>query len=203
MAGRSERLRVRAGGTHQHVGIAGHVARNEHRLADIPVRDRHVRVSRRKGARRSLPVHAEAARAALHLMGLPLGVVVGDIVDEPQPELLPRAPEDARERLTNAVGHHLPVGEGVVGGRVHRGEVVFGFGGGERRARQLPVGKVDPVFSGRLQHHVQVVRADLMSEATGARVDEDGDHARLKAEDSGRRFVVHVGHHADLDKVVA
>ena len=83
------------------------------------------------------------------------------------------------------MGQHLPVGEGIVGGRVHRGEVVFCLGGGERRARQLPVGQIDPVLAGRLQHHVQVVRADLMSEATGARVDEDRDRARLEAMETG------------------
>ena len=165
MARAPERLRVRALGPDEHIGVTRHVPRDQHRLADVAVGRRHVRMAGREGSRGSLPMYTKTALTSLDPVGLPLRVVVGDVVDEPKSEILPRASEDPAERLAHAVRHHLPIGEGEVAGGVHRAEVALRLGGGERRARQLPIRKVDAVRSRRGQHHVQIVGAHLMSQA--------------------------------------
>src|SRR5205807_8342088 len=86
-----------------------------HRLSDVPVTGRHVRVARRKAARRALPVDGDPPRGALDLVLLELADVVRDVVDLEHPELAGAGAEDARERFPGPVGHRLPVGPGEVG----------------------------------------------------------------------------------------
>ena len=87
------------------------------------------------------------------------------------------------------MGDDLPVGEGEVRRGGHRPEVASALLGLQGSAAELPVGKVDAVLPGGLQHVLEEVVADLVAEAPGAGVDADRDAPRRDADRPGRLLV--------------
>src|SRR5581483_4708386 len=82
----AEGLAHAAFGADEKIGVASHVPWDEHGLADRAVAHRHVGVPRRERARRTLAVHHEPSRTALHLVHLGLGDVVRHVVHEAHAE---------------------------------------------------------------------------------------------------------------------
>src|SRR5205085_4291766 len=170
VAGRSEGAPERPGLTREDVARGAHAAGNEDRLSDLAIRRRNLVGARGEGARRALPVHQYGAA----VVALRLGDVVRDVVDLPRVRRGVVA-ENARDGRAGAIRDLLPVGPRKVGGRGHRREVRLSFRRGRRRARQLPVGKLDSVTAEHGVHPLDVVAADLVPEPARAGVDEDRD----------------------------
>src|SRR4029079_7900941 len=85
----------------------------------------------------------------------------------------------------------------------HRGEVTLRLGRAQRRAAELAVGELDAVVAAGLHHGVEEVVADLVAEASRARVDREADAAGLEPEMVGHVLPVNLVHDLDLEEVVA
>ena len=92
-------------------------------MADGAVLVRHFRVPGRKAARRALPVDAHPHAPAVDGMLLHLGHVVGDVVDDLEPEAFGALPQHALERLADMVRDDLAVREREVGRGGHSAEI--------------------------------------------------------------------------------
>src|SRR5262249_21194977 len=112
VAGGAERLLHAAGLADEHPARPAHVAGDDHRLADLAVQRRDLRVVGREGPRRALAVHPDALLLAADGALLELGDVVADVVDEVHLQLLPAAAEDVGEDLAGLVHEQLPVAPG-------------------------------------------------------------------------------------------
>ena len=145
-----------------------------------------------------LAVHAQRGGQAVHRVGLDLGQVVRDVVDE-----VDVPARRLREDVPHHAGEHLPVGAAVVGGRRHRPQVIPPLRRGDGRARQLAVGHGDAVAAHHLLHGPDVVAADLVAQAAGAAVDHDADLPVPQPEPPRRVSVVDQVHGLDLQEVVA
>ena len=157
----------------------------------------------RVGAGRPLAVDADPRVAAVHRQGLELGDVVADVVHHLELDAAGRRPQRLGEALPRPVGHHLAVGEGVVGGRRHRRQVAPPLRRADRRAAELAVGQLDAVLPRRLDHHLQVVGAHLVAEAARAAVDHHHHLLGEEPEGAGGGAVVDLGDDLDLAEVVA
>jgi hypothetical protein len=102
----------------------------------------------------------------------------------------------------DGVGDRVSVGEGEVRGRSHRGEIPASLGRGGRGAGELAVRKTDAVALLDGIHRPDVIRADLVPEPAGARVDQDSGLPLAEAEGVGRDRVEDAGNALKLDEVV-
>src|SRR5437870_1246274 len=93
----AERLAHRLARADEDVGAASHVSRDQHRLPEIAIGRRHLRPPWPEGARRSLAMNAQALTSALHDVGLHLGDVVADVVQQARADLARREAEHALE----------------------------------------------------------------------------------------------------------
>ena len=157
----------------------------------------------REGTGRPLAVDAQTGLLSADAVRLHLGDIVADVVDHLDPELPRPSLEDLLERQTNPVGDELAVGEGEVGGGVHRPHVALPLLRLDRSAAQLRVRKIDGVVAGRPEHHLQEVVAHLVAEPPRAGVDGDGDLPGLEPQGARRRAVVDLGDPLHLDEVIA
>src|SRR5205807_10455852 len=73
-------------GPHEHERGAAHRPGDDHRLPDLAVPGRELGVPGPERPRRTLAVDAELPRTTFNGIGLQLGDVVGDVVDEVEPE---------------------------------------------------------------------------------------------------------------------
>jgi hypothetical protein len=157
-----------------------------------------LRRARREGARRPLAVHEEVAAP----VALDLRNVVGNVVDL-SGRLSHLRAEHAGDRLADAMGHRVPVGEGEVGGRRHGCEIRAAFRGGGGRAGELTVRYHDLVAGVDGIHRAHVVGADLMAEPARARMNEHGDLILVQPERLGGSRVEDTRHPLQLDEVIA
>ncbi len=109
---------------------------------------RHVGMAGPEGARGALAVHAHLDVAAAHLVRLDLRHVVRHVVHQEEIPVRHLAAQDLLERLADAIGEHLAVGPGVVGGAVHGGQIGLALRRIQRRADQLPVRQLDSRSAG-------------------------------------------------------
>ena len=176
VAGRAERLRHAPRLAREDPAGRPHAAGDDHRLADRLIGAGDLGMTGREGPGRPLAMDADLLReAAADVVVLELGDVVGDVVDQVQPQRLPGDAEDPGEDLAGLVGEQLAVAPGIVGRRAHRPQVGLPLGAVHRGAGQLPVGEREAVLLGRPLEDAEVVVADLVAEPARARVDQDGD----------------------------
>src|SRR6266511_2366035 len=194
VAGAAEGVAHRPRRSGEDVGVAPHVPRDEHRLADVPVRSGDARVARAESAGRALAVDEDAAARAVHLVLLVLRDVVADVVEQARAEVALRDPQRVEERAHREPGHHLPVREGEVRGRLHRAEVPAPLVRADRRAGELAIrqrGVVLAVVGEPRRERGERLVADLVPEAARAGVDLEGDRAR--GADARRDVAVELG----------
>jgi len=127
--------------------------------------------------------------------------VVSDVVHLPG-SLCGAAVNRRGHRLTNPVGHRLPVCPGEVRGAVHRCQICLPLRRRERRTGELAIREDDSVAVEHCVHPFNVVRADLMTQAARAGVDQHGDLALAQAECTCGVRVEDPLDHLHLDEVV-
>ena len=141
--------------------------------------------------------------AAAHFVILELGDVVGDVVDQVHPELLPGLAEKLGEDFTRLVSQELAVAPGIVGRGAHRAQVSLALRAAHRGTGKLRVGKLEAVAFGGVLEGRQVVVANLVAEAARARMDQDGDLALAQTHHLGCNRVEHAVDDLDFEEVVA
>src|SRR5665811_1944276 len=72
------------------------------------------------------------------------------------------------KRLSEKVGHHLPVSSCKIGSAGHGGVIVTTFTALDRRTCQLAVWQVDTGTRGSSSHDIHIISADLMAQPTGS-----------------------------------
>ena len=148
-------------------------------------------------------MHAESALLATHDKGLELGDVVADVVDHIETEL-PRPETEGRgEALPYPEGHHLSIGESVVGRGRHGAQILTPLGRVEWGAAELAIRQLDAVTSSRAQHGLQMIRAHLMTQTARSRVNRDRDLVLEQPQRLCRLAVEDPRDILDLGKVVA
>src|SRR5262249_41498650 len=96
-------------------------------------------------------------------MLLELGDVVADVVDDSDPQFLPRALQHLLKGPPHEMGDKLPIGKGEVRGSGHCGEVLPPLFRANRSTAELGIGQVDPIFSRGPEHGFQMVAAYLVT----------------------------------------
>lgn len=153
--------------------------------------------------RRAFAVHAYSGQLALDGVLFDLRHVVRHVIHNVEADRLGALTQDLLEGLADPVGDHLPIGKREVCRRGHGAEVGRALRGRERNARQLTVGKRDPVPREGATADFQIVLADLMSEPARAAVHEDGHLTRvMKAEDPRGRRIIDLFDSLNLQEVV-
>ena len=158
---------------------------------------------RRKGPGGAFAVDTQLPGLALHRVGLDLGDVVADIVNQFQPQIPGPHLKHLLEGLPHPVGDELPVGKGKVGGPGHGGQVALAFRRSQGGAAELAVRQFDAILGAGLEHHLDVVFAHLVPQPPGAGVD-DGRHLILEQPQLRRQGrIVNLVDITYFDKMVA
>jgi hypothetical protein len=136
-------------------------------------------------------------------MGFDLGHVVGDVVDLVEVKIGHLAGQHLLEAAADVKGQHLPVGKGVVGRRLHGGQVILPLGAAQGGADQLAVGQGQPVTAHRFLVELDIVGAHLVPQPPRAAVDLH-HHLALKEPDAPRGILIHDAlDDVDLDEVIS
>ena len=190
-------------GPHQYERVPPHVPGDEHRLPGLPVGLGHLRVVRRKGPGRPLAMDTQLPGLALHRVGLDLGDVVADIVNQFQPQVPGPHMKNLLKTLPHPVGDELPVGKGEVRGPGHGRQVPLAFRRGQGGAAELAVRQFDAVLGAGLEHHLDVVLAHLVPQPPGAGVDDGRHLIREKPQLRRQCRIVNLIDITHFDEVVA
>lgn len=156
-------------------------------------------MSGRQGAGCAFAMHAELLRMSVDIVGLELGQVVRDVVDQCDRRLT----NHGAERLAYAPRDHLAVGAPEVGGRRHSGEVAPAMARIDGRRRELRVRQCDAVDRQRLDHLTYVVAADLVTQPSRTGVDHHGDLAFVQPKSLCDSRLEDPLYDLDLDQVVS
>src|SRR3989338_8922475 len=202
MAAGTKRLRHGPLRADEQIGIAPHVAWDDHRLADGTIIRWNVRMAWGEGAGGAFTMHAHGVLATVHLVSFELRNVVRHIVDQVHAELFPALAEDALKHRTRQLHEALTIRPRVVGRTAHRAQVRAAFLGSERRTGQLTIRHHNPIFLHRPAGHVEIIVADLVPETSGAGVDHERDLAWDQPEDVGGGFIIHRVHRLDLGEMI-
>ena len=146
---------------------------------------------------------AEFAGLAVDPVGFHAGHVVGDVVNLEDLMIGHLPGQGLFEAAANRMGQHLTIGEGIVGGRGHGGQVLPAFGAAEGGADQLPVRQVQAIGVKGFLKAFHVIRADLVAQAPRAAVNLNDDAIRNKPHAIGGAGIEHLCHGVHLDKMVA
>src|SRR5271166_4573368 len=176
MAGGTEGVLHRSWLTDQDPACRSHAAGDEHGLTDPGIGSGDLGMAGGKRSRRPLTMHANLRAPALaDVVILELGDVMGDVVNEVHPELLPGLAENPRKDLTRLVSQELAVAPGEVGRRAHGSQVILPFRTAHRRTRELRVWQLEPILPGSVLEHLQIVVADLVAQASRPGVNQYRD----------------------------
>ena len=204
VAGRAERLLHAARLADQHPARPAHVAGDDHRLADLAVQRRHLRMARRERPRRPLAMDPDLLLDAVDRVLLELGDVVAHVVDQVHLQLLPRSGRRRRRRPRGPAAS-------AAGGCTRRSwrprawRAMYCWPSGLSTGAQASCrsGRSMPYFSGALRSVRQGVVAHLVAQAARAGVDHDADHVLLQAHDLGGLLVEDVIDDLHFEEVVA
>ena len=114
-------------GANEHIGIAAHIARHQHRLPKVPVYLWDLGMVGWQRARGPLTVHAQASGLAVNQVCLELANVVADIVNDLDAHVPGRTLQDVFKGLAHQVGDQLPIGKGKIRRAVHGANVLLGL----------------------------------------------------------------------------
>ena len=121
------------------------------------------------------------------------------IIDLLHTQFLKALFEDLDKGFPCPMGNTLTISPGVIGGTSHSCQIILPLIGLYRSTSQLPVGQADAISPHRPFHYPQVVVADLMSEASGAGMDEEQYLPDLvDAHSFGRSLVIDFSYYLHL-----
>jgi hypothetical protein len=128
-------------------------------------------MTRRQRPNGTLSVDTELAWRAIDVMSLDLGKVVGDVIEKV--DLM--GADRVEERLACGSCEHLAVRLCVVGCRRHSAQIRTAFDGLDGDTSELAIGHRDAVAHHCRAHRLNVIRTDLVTEASRSAMDHYAD----------------------------
>src|SRR3972149_1493287 len=191
------------GGANQHPGGGAHAARHQHRLSNGTVNIRQFRGAGTKGTRSTFAVHAHLDALPIHLKGLDLAHVVGDIIYLVKLPILYLTCQSLFKSIPGRVGQQLAIAEGVIGRSAHGCQIIPPFRAVERRTHQLAVWQRNAVTMHCALHVVDIISTNLVAKAARTAMDLQGQTTFLQSHGLGSGQVKDLVDDIHLNKVVA